>query len=87
MFSEPETVQAACALAVTMFNGGAQTLGTVLKGLNLSVGQRCIAGFNIINQQRLYAFAKQASEADKLKRSDRDVEQEEPSYESGAFGS
>ena len=35
----------------------------------------------------MYAFAKQASEADKLKRSDRDVEQEEPSYESGAFGS
>ena len=52
-FAGPETVLTACALAICLFNGGAKTLQTVLRGLNLEVGVHCKSGFGIIDQQRL----------------------------------
>lgn len=52
-FAGPETVLTACALAICLFNGGAKTLQTVLRGLNLEVGVHCKSGFDIIDQQRL----------------------------------
>jgi len=37
LFAGPDTVLTACAIAVCLFNGGANTLQTMLRGLNLEV--------------------------------------------------
>lgn len=68
VFSGPETVETACSLAVLLFNSGAETLGQVLQGLHLTVGEHCKAGFKTINQQRLFASAQKASDEEKHNR-------------------
>ena len=95
-FAGPETVLIACALAICLFNSGAKTLQTVLRGLNLEVGVYCKSGFNTIDQQRLYATREKSLEATKVhrqirrsqrkSRNERNEEQEGPTYEPGAFG-
>ena len=96
LFGGPETVLAACAIGVCLFNGGARTLQTMLRGLHLAVGEHCKSGLAAIDKQRLYAAAEKASEATKQQRqirrsqrksrNERYEEQEGPTYEPGAFG-
>lgn len=96
LFGGPETVLAACAIGVCLFNGGARTLQTMLRGLHLAVGEHCKSGLAAIDKQRLYAAAEKASEATKQQRqirrsqrksrNERNEEQEGPTYEPGAFG-
>ena len=96
LFGGPETVLTACAIAVCLFNGGARTIQTMLRGLNLAVGEHCMSGLTAIDKQRLYAAAEKSSEATKLQRqirrsqrksrNERNEEQEGPTYEPGAFG-
>ena len=95
-FAGPETVKTACTLAVCLFNGGAKTLQSVLKGLHLETGEHCRSGFTTIDQQRLYAAGQKALDATKVRhqirhsqgksRNERNDEQEGPTYEPGAFG-
>ena len=47
----PETVNTACALTVMLFSGGAHTLEKVLTGLNLSVGQYCKVGLEVMDDK------------------------------------
>ena len=47
-FAGPETALTACTLAICLLNGGAKTLQTVLRGLNLEIGEHCRFGFNTI---------------------------------------
>jgi len=56
-------VLTACAIAVCLFNGGAKTLQTILRGLNLEVGEHCTSGFTTTDQQRLDATAEKSKEA------------------------
>ena len=63
----PETVETACTLAVCLFNGGAKTLQSVLKGLHLGTGEYCRSGFTTIDQQRLYAAGQKALDATKVR--------------------
>ena len=96
LFGGPETVLTACAIAVCLFNGGAKTIQTMPRGLNLAVGEHCMSGLTVIDKQRLYAAAEKSSEATKLQRqirrsqrksrNKRNEEQEGPTYEPGAFG-
>ena len=58
----------ACAVAVCLFNGDARTIQTMLRGLNLAVGEHCMSGLTAIDKQRLYAAAEKPSEATKLQR-------------------
>ncbi|XP_032242112.1 uncharacterized protein LOC116620586 [Nematostella vectensis] len=95
-FSGPDTVGSACAIAVSLFNGGAHTLAAMLIGLHLEVGKLSLAGFTAIDQQRLYGAAQKSTDAAKLKRQvqrakrkkrqDHNEEAEGPMYDSGAFG-
>ena len=95
-FAGPETVETACALAVCMFNSGAKTLQSVLKGLHLETGEHCRSGFTTIDQQRLYAAGQKALDATKVcrqilgsqrkSRNEQNEEREGPTYEPGAFG-
>ena len=96
LFGGPETVLTACAIAVCLFNGGARTIQTMLRGLNLAVGEHCMSGLTAIDKPRLYAAAEMSSEATKLQRqirrsqrksrNERNEQQEGPTYEPGAFG-
>ena len=96
LFGGPETVSTACAIAVCLFNGGATTIQTMLRGLDLAVGQHCKSGLTAIDRQRLYAAAEKSTEATKQQRqirrsqrksrNERNEEQEGPTYEPGAFG-
>ena len=95
-FAGPETVETACALAVCLFNGGAKTLQSVLKGLHLETGEHCRSGFTTIDQQRLYAAGEKALDVTKVRRqirrsqrksrNEQNEEREGPTYEPGAFG-
>ena len=69
---------------------------TVLRGLNLEIGEHCRSGFNTIDQQRLYATGEKSLQATKVRRQIRRSQrksrnetneaQEGPTYEPGAFG-
>ena len=95
-FADPETVKTACALAVCLFNGGAKTLQSVLKGLHLETGEHCRSGFTTIDQQRLYAAGQKALNATKVRcqilcsqrksRNEQNEEREGTTYQPGAFG-
>ena len=95
-FAGPETVETACPLAVCLFNGGAKTLQSVLKGLHLETGEHCRSGFTTIDQRRLYAAGQKALDATKVRhqilrsqrksRNEQNEEREGPTYEPGAFG-
>ena len=96
-FAGPETVETACTLAVCLFNGGAKTLQSVLKGLHLETGQHCRSGFTTIDQEGLYAAREKALDATKAhcqihrcqwksQHNQQNEEQESPTYEPGAFG-
>ena len=65
-FAGPETLLTGCALAICLFNGGAKTLQTVLRGLKLEGGVHCKSGFTTIDQQRLYASGEKTLEATKF---------------------
>lgn len=97
LFGGPKTVLTACAITVCLFNGGARTVQTMLKGLNLAVGENCKSGLTAIEKQRLYAAAEKPSEATKLQHqirrsqrkssNERNEEQEGPTYEPGLLDS
>ena len=96
LFGGPETVLTACAIAVCLFNGSARTIQTMLRGLNLAVGEHCKSGLTAIDKQRLSSCRKvlrgnkttapNSSQSAKKKHNKRNEEQEVPTYEPGAFG-
>lgn len=57
LFGGPETVLTACAIAVCLFNEGARTVQTMLKGLNLAVGENCKSSLTAIEKiNNIYPF-------------------------------
>ncbi|KAK7111401.1 hypothetical protein V1264_011038 [Littorina saxatilis] len=90
-----DTVEAAVAIAVGVFNDGSRTFGDILSQLNLTVGKFARACFSAKDTRRIKRAQKEAQESsheariarrqERLKKNEASVEAEGFPYQSGAY--